>query len=279
MPRSNTSVAYGGVSPFAGSTPTGGAYSYNHSTFPGGRLWDSAGEPSLLHAKSTPTLRYQVDPFQSSTATRGWQQSSSSSLPRYGSNSAQLWQSGTSASVSQQPYQEVVYKRNAPRPAPLSSAPFLVEASYREGYEKDMIYVECEVGNSGTSVEMLVDTGAQMSVISSPLVQQLRLEDQVDFSRGGVASGVGHARIVGCLQGVPVRLGSESGVEFALDFSVLDVHQDLLMLGIDQLRRFECIIDLQRQCLVFGGQGGTQVNFLPPDEDRARHWRAACPMM
>merc|ERR1711924_324739 len=109
--------------------------------------------------------------------------------------------------------------------------------------------------------EMLVDTGAQMSVISSPLVRQL-----------GLASGVGYARILGRLRGVPVRLGTHSGVEFALDFSILGVDQELLMLGIDQMRRFECIIDLQKQCLVFGGSGGSEVAFLPPSPQRM-HWR------
>merc|ERR1719191_466469 len=102
-----------------------------------------------------------------------------------------------------------------------------------------MIYVQCEIANCGVAVEMLVDTGAQMSVISLPLVRQLGLHDSVDGREQGVASGVGYARILGRLRGVPVRLGTHAGVEFALDFSVLGVDQELLMLGIDQLRRFE----------------------------------------
>lgn len=179
---------------------------------------------------------------------------------------------------SLRPFKEVVYKRDAPRPAPLANAPSLVQAALCEGQDKDMIYVQCEVGDGGTAVEMLVDTGAQMSVISLPLVRKLKLMDRVDWRQRGIASGVGHATILGCLQSIPVRLGSTSGVEFALDFSVLDVEQDLLMLGIDQLRRFECIIDLQRQCLVFGGHGGSEVSFLPP-ESHGVHWRHLCPVM
>lgn len=179
---------------------------------------------------------------------------------------------------SLRPFKEVVYKRDAPRPAPLANAPSLVQAALCEGQDKDMIYVPCEVGEGGTAVEMLVDTGAQMSVISLPLVRKLKLMDRVDWRQRGIASGVGHATILGCLQSIPVRLGSTSGVEFALDFSVLEVEQDLLMLGIDQLRRFECIIDLQRQCLVFGGHGGCEVSFLPP-ESHGVHWRHLCPVM
>lgn len=139
-----------------------------------------------------------------------------------------------------------------------------------------MIYVLCDFGNG--QAEMMVDTGAQMSVISVPLVYKLGLQDKVDTRRRGLASGVGHARVLGRLHGIPVRLGQHSGVEFAVDLSVLDIDEELLMLGIPELRRFECIIDLKKQCLVFGGYGGSEVKFLPPSPRRV-HWRALCPMM
>lgn len=178
----------------------------------------------------------------------------------------------------QRPYHNVMYSRDQPFPAPLSAAPDLVSASLYEGHNQDMLYVHCVIGSSGVQQEMLVDTGAQMSVISLPMVRRLGLVDFIDTSSQGVASGVGQARILGKLCGVPVRLGSREGVEFALDFMVLGINQEMLMLGIDQMRRFECIIDLQRQCLVFGGYGGTDVAFVPPEE-RHVQWRSLCPMM
>ena len=48
---------------------------------------------------------------------------------------------------------------------------------------------------------------------------------------------------------------------FALDFSVLEIKIELLLLGLDQLSRFKCIIDLEQNVLVFGG-AGIQVPFL-----------------
>ena len=59
-------------------------------------------------------------------------------------------------------------------------------------------------------------------------------------------------------------------VEFLCDFAVLDVEASIAMLGLDALRFFRCIVDLDRNVLVFGGAGGVEVPFLPPE--RALEW-------
>ena len=63
---------------------------------------------------------------------------------------------------------------------------------------------------------------------------------------------------------------------FALDFSVLEVNDQLLLLGLDQLRRFKCIIDLEQNVLVFGGAGGVQVPFLA--QERVRRYIQRTPL-
>jgi len=136
----------------------------------------------------------------------------------------------------------------------------------------DSPHVACLIGD--VAVEMLVDTGAQSSVISMPLVHNLNLTSQLDRRRQGVAAGVGRARILGQLRAVPVTLGH---VEFALDFTVLDVNEQMLMLGIDQMRRFRCVIDMEQQTLVFGGRGGVEVPFLR--EPRRIDYRSGCGQM
>jgi hypothetical protein len=35
------------------------------------------------------------------------------------------------------------------------------------------------------------------------------------------------------------------------------------------MRRFNCLIDLQNNVLIFGGYGGVEVPFLPPDPNHA----------
>ena len=142
-----------------------------------------------------------------------------------------------------------------------------------------MCMAPCVIGHDGVCVEMLVDTGAQTSVISLPLVQQLKLEAKIDASRQGIASGVGQARIVGRLCNVPTELGH---VEFPMDFIVLDVPEKMLLLGLDLMRRYKCIVDLERDVLIFGGSGGVEVHMLPADQqhvDAVRRQLTGCPMM
>jgi len=139
-----------------------------------------------------------------------------------------------------------------------------------------MCQVPCVLGN-GVCVEMLVDTGAQSSVISAPLARQLNLMGGLDRRYQGVASGVGQAIIRGKLYNVGCELGH---VEFPMDFIVLEVPDNLLLLGLDLMRRYKCIVDLERDVLIFGGHGGVEVTMLPAQETtlRARQ-QLGCPMM
>jgi hypothetical protein len=140
------------------------------------------------------------------------------------------------------------------------------------GVDGGMVLVECRFGDAA-AVEMMVDSGAQHSVISAPLARRLGLMNRLDRSEQGVAAGVGRARIIGKLRSVAIYL---KNVEFALDFSVLEVADQLLLLGLDQLRRFKCIIDLEQNVLVFGGAGGVQVPFLA--QERVRRYIQRTPL-
>ena len=112
----------------------------------------------------------------------------------------------------------------------------------------------------------MVDTGAEMSVISEQLAKELGLRSQIDRRARGIAAGVGQARIVGQIPNAVVTLGH---VEFLMEFVVLQVpHQRLMLLGLDQMRKYKCIVDLEKDVLVFGGSGGVEVPMLPPDQQR-----------
>eukprot|EP00978_Attheya_sp_CCMP212_P021805 scaffold64098_cov53-Attheya_sp.AAC.6 len=93
---------------------------------------------------------------------------------------------------------------------------------------------------------------------------------------------VGRARIVGKITNVICTLGN---VEFHMDFMVLDAPDKLLLLGLDLMRKYNCIIDLQKEVLIFGGNGGVEVPMLPPAQQTTHAFRnglgtqGGCPVM
>jgi len=140
----------------------------------------------------------------------------------------------------------------------------------------NMCVVPCVIGR-GVCVEMMVDTGAQSSVMSVPLARQLNLMERLNRRYQGVAAGVGQAKILGKIENVGVELGH---VEFPMDFIVLEAPDNLLLLGLDLMRRYKCIVDLERDVLIFGGKGGVEVTMLPaPEQSIAARNQMGCPMM
>lgn len=120
-----------------------------------------------------------------------------------------------------------------------------------------MLFVTCEV--EGRLVEMLVDSGASSSCISYSMVHYLGLQQYFNPNVRGEATGAGTAQIYGLLENVSCQIGH---VEFRLFFLVLDTQRPYLILGLDQMRRFKCVIDLDRNHLIFGGRDGVSAPFL-----------------
>ncbi|KAL3938601.1 MAG: hypothetical protein SGBAC_006518 [Bacillariaceae sp.] len=93
-----------------------------------------------------------------------------------------------------------------------------------------MLFIRCLIDDN--SVDLLVDTGASVSAMSVNM--------HVDCI-------IGH-------------------VEFRLFFMVLEGNMPYSILGLDQMRRFRCNIDIDENVLVFGGKSGVSVPFLPREE-------------
>lgn len=153
----------------------------------------------------------------------------------------------------------------------LNNNPFATTSSH-------MATVPCVIGN--ISVEMLVDTGAQTSVLSIPIVRQLGLIDRLDRRYMGVAAGVGQARISGKINNIVCAFGV-GHVEFPMSFIVIDVKDSLVILGLDQMRKYKCLVDMEREKLVFGGRNGIEVDMLPPSQQHIdfRGLSSGCIMM
>mmetsp|Transcript_3569 Transcript_3569/g.7885 ORF Transcript_3569/g.7885 Transcript_3569/m.7885 type:complete len:297 (+) Transcript_3569:140-1030(+) len=170
--------------------------------------------------------------------------------------------------------------RTIPSPTPnvSPSSQFNNPFAARTSPSSHMCLILCSVGS--ITVEMLVDTGAQCSVLSMPLVNQLGLTNRLDRRYQGVAAGVGRARISGQIRNVVCAFGV-GHVEFLMDFTVLDVKDLLVIIGLDQLRKYKCLVDMEREKLIFGGAGGVEVEMLPADQARfdIRSLNGGCTMM
>ena len=115
-----------------------------------------------------------------------------------------------------------------------------VEGSSRRGIDEDGYYkqtktfetlrVNCEV--NGQSVVAVIDTGAQISIMSTRFAQQCGLYHSIDRRFAGRAVGVGSSEILG-RSSCPVRLGA---LQFKGEFSVLENSRVDFIVGKHVLR-------------------------------------------
>ena len=115
----------------------------------------------------------------------------------------------------------------------------------------------------GKKVDLLVDSGASCSAMSVDMAKSLGLEGKINRAVYGDAKGVGTSSIVGIVKNVELLVGH---VEFRLFFMVIDSKLPCCILGLDQMRRFKCQIDLDNNVLTFGGKDGVSVPFLSQEE-------------
>ena len=157
--------------------------------------------------------------------------------------------------------------RSMPPPLPLPQRPQMMMGPPSPSH-MCIVPVVIGGGGGGVCVEMMIDTGAQTSVLSLTLARELGLASRINSMYRGVANGVGTARICGKIQNVVIEFPG-SHVEFPCDFIVLDVPDKLLLLGLDLMRRYNCIVNIQKEVLVFGGEGGVEVKMLPANQQQA----------
>lgn len=123
-----------------------------------------------------------------------------------------------------------------------------------------MLYVQIKV--NGHNVQAFVDTGAQTTIISTRLAEEVGIAKLIDKRFQGEARGVGTGKIRGKIHSVPINFG-DSTIDLPCSLVVLDAGVDFL-LGLDILRRYKCQIDLGRDCLVVGGN--IEAKFLHDSE-------------
>lgn len=110
-----------------------------------------------------------------------------------------------------------------------------------------MLYINLEI--NGIPVKAFVDSGAQMTIMSTRLAERCNLTNSIDKRFIGEARGVGIGKIIGRIHQAQLKIESRF---IPTGFVVLDTQLDLLI-GLDMLKRHQACIDLEKNVLRIAG--------------------------
>ncbi|KAL7513903.1 hypothetical protein ACHAXN_011099 [Cyclotella atomus] len=119
-----------------------------------------------------------------------------------------------------------------------------------------MLYINCSVKQK--PLQVFVDSGAQMTIMSSCCAERLGLLHLLDDRFEGTAVGVGTGKILGKIHIVDLEIG---GYAFPCSITVMDSKEGLgdknmdCLFGLDMLKRHRCCIDLGKNALIFPSAG------------------------
>ena len=122
------------------------------------------------------------------------------------------------------------------------------EASREEDLTDDECFeslqISCDI--NGYIIPALVDTGAQISVMSESCARRCRVANMIDGRFSGKVVGVGSSDILGRINELPMQVGP---ISFHNKVSILRESRIDLILGLDFLRRFRTEINLDERIL------------------------------
>jgi hypothetical protein len=106
------------------------------------------------------------------------------------------------------------------------------------------LQVMCEV--NGFKIPAMIDTGAEISIMSSSCAKRCNIWSDVDSRMSGKVVGVGTSDIIGGINALSIKIGP---VNIANKISILKNSRYEFLIGMDILRRFDTEISMKTRTL------------------------------
>ena len=118
----------------------------------------------------------------------------------------------------------------------------------------NMLYIKGKINDN--ELDIFVDTGAQVSIMSLKLARELGVDYLIDHFCEGTLVGVGSKKMSGKIHYLDIQLGNFS---LPCGFTIIDNDDIKIMLGLNSMLSLGCVLDLKNKKMIFNNY---EVKFL-----------------
>ena len=138
-----------------------------------------------------------------------------------------------------------------------------VDFSDDESFYFEPLQIPCEI--NGFIIPAIVDTGAQVTVMSESCAKRCHISNLIDGRFSGKAVGIGSSDILGRINELSMRVGP---ISYHNKVSILRQSRVDLIIGLDFLRRFGAEINLEKRMLKLRVRGKVvRIPFIADHKD------------